>query len=137
MAYRLIIAGSRSFKNYKLAKEIIANMTSQKQNDLIIVSGNANGADKIGERYAEEFNIPLEVYPANWEKYGKKAGILRNHEMAKVSDGLLAFWDGKSPGTWDMITTMSSKENVKVFVVYYDDTIYQNLVKIQDESAPF
>lgn len=134
--YRLIIAGSRDFRNYKLAKEVIMNMTSQKKDELIIVSGGANGADKIGERYAAEFDIPLERYPADWSM-GKKAGIIRNQQMADIADGLLAFWDGTSNGTWNMITLMSSKENVKVFVVYYDNTIFQNLIKIEDETAPF
>lgn len=46
--------------------------------DITIISSGANGADKSGERYGEENNLPVEAYPAEWDKYGKSAGYIRN-----------------------------------------------------------
>ena len=71
-----------------------------------IVSGGARGVDKAGERFADTELVPVRRFPANWTKYGKKAGPLRNAKMAKYADALMAFWDGESPGTRNMISLM-------------------------------
>jgi len=109
--FRIIIAGSRNFNNYELLKEKCDYYLKNKQADeVIIVSGTARGADQLGERYARERGLQIESYPANWTKYGKRAGYLRNQEMANVADGLIAFWDGKSRGTKHMIDIMNEKD---------------------------
>ena len=77
-----------------------------------VISGTAKGADALGERWAQENDISISRKPADWKTYGKKAGFLRNTEMAEEagSDGLLcAFWDGKSKGTKHMIDIAKSK----------------------------
>ena len=71
--------------------------------ELEIVSGTARGVDQLGERYALERGLKLKKFPANWDKYGRKAGYLRNKEMAEYARILIAFWDGKSKGTKHMI----------------------------------
>ena len=103
--YRVIIAGSRSFSNYKLLREHCQAVLQEKMNThhVIIVSGHARGADALGERFAKEFGLPIELYPAQWNALGKGAGMIRNAQMAKVSDALIAFWDGHSRGTEHMI----------------------------------
>ncbi len=72
-----------------------------------IVSGHADGADKLGERYAAERGLALTVMPADWGRNGKAAGVLRNQSMLDYACGatplLVAFWDGWSRGTADMI----------------------------------
>ena len=111
---RIIIAGGRDFTDYEKLKTaatgVINDLTRWYDNIQIeIVSGGASGADKLGERFAEEFGYSLAKFPADWDKYGKGAGIIRNKQMAKyaVSDKcigmLIAFWDGKSRGTKNMI----------------------------------
>ena len=104
---RLIIAGSRDIEDYGLLCHVI----SYKLNINItkIISGGARGVDKLGERYAKENNIPLDIFPANWDKYGKKAGYIRNKLMSEHGDYLLALWDGKSTGTKMMIELASDK----------------------------
>ena len=62
----------------------------------------------MGEAYAIERNLPLLRFPANW-KYGKHAGKIRNAQMAEAAHALIAFWDGKSPGTAHMIKTAKDK----------------------------
>ena len=103
--YRVIIAGSRSFSDYALLREQCLSILQEKMRThrVIVVSGHARGADSLGERFAREFNLPFELHPAKWRLLGKAAGMVRNAEMAKCSDALIAFWDGESRGTKHMI----------------------------------
>ncbi len=72
----------------------------------------------LGEQYAKEKDYKIERYAANWEKYGKAAGPIRNEEMAKKCDFVICFWDGKSRGTKNMIEC-AKKENklIKIFKI--------------------
>ena len=73
------------------------------ENNIIIISGGARGADALGERYARENGFKVERYPADWDTYGKSAGPRRNKQMAEVCDCAICFWDGQSRGTASMI----------------------------------
>jgi len=105
MIKRVVIAGCRDYNNYQEAKKYIDYCLSniRKENEIIIVSGGACGADKIGEQYAEENGFAVEKYPANWRKYGRSAGPRRNKQMAELCDYVICFWDEKSRGTKSMI----------------------------------
>lgn len=105
MIKRVVIAGCRDYSNYEEAKPYIDFCLSniRKENNIIILSGHANGADLIGEMYAKENGFKVEIYPANWNKYGRSAGPIRNRQMAEVCDYVICFWDGKSRGTKSMI----------------------------------
>lgn len=102
---KIIIAGSRAFTDYPRLKEEI-DKVSQDITITEVVSGTARGADLLGERWAKENGIQVKRFPADWEKLGKYAGIARNNEMAVYADGLVAFWDGVSKGTENMIDSM-------------------------------
>jgi hypothetical protein len=115
--YKLIIAGGRGFDNYKTLKEI-CDVILQEKNEVQIISGTAKGADKLGERYAQEKGYKLIKVPADWGNHGKSAGYKRNEEMAKIADGLIAFWDGKSKGTRHMIN-LAKKYNLQIKVQDY------------------
>lgn len=80
-----------------------------------VVSGCAPGVDTLGEEFAHYMNLPVHPYPANWTKYGMAAGPIRNRQMAENAEALIAVWDGKSPGTEDMIN-QAMKLKLKVFV---------------------
>ena len=105
MTKRIVIAGCRDYNNYDEAKKYIDSCLSniRKENNIIIVSGCASGADAIGERYAKENGFEVEKHPADWKKYGKSAGPKRNEQMAKVCDFVICFWDYQSKGTKSMI----------------------------------
>lgn len=110
-SFRIIIAGSRSFQDYKLLKERMDFYLQDKLDDgynIIIISGTARGADQLGEKYANEMGYSIERYPANWD-LGKSAGYKRNVEMAKVADACVVFYNGTSPGTKHMINIANSK----------------------------
>ena len=97
---RVIIAGSRDITNYRIVSDIIDNSGF---NISVILSGNARGVDRLGIRYARDNGIPIEIFEPDWEKFGKKAGIIRNCEMGDKAEGLIAIWDGTSRGTKHMI----------------------------------
>lgn len=100
---KVIIAGSRDFTDYERLKQHMFLLLKDAWGPVEIVSGTARGTDKMGERYAEENNIPVKKFPADWEKFGKRAGFRRNWEMAQYADFLVAFWDGQSKGTKHMM----------------------------------
>lgn len=123
---KVIIAGTRDFNDYAFLKKNVDYFLqgiNPNNEEIEIVSGNARGADKLGERYAKEHNLPVKLFPANWDKYGKRAGYLRNQEMANYSDVLIAFWDEKSKGTKHMID-IAKKQGLTVIVVGYELRMY-------------
>lgn len=88
--------------------------------DCILVLGGARGADNAGLQLACRAGLQHEIMEADWDKHGKKAGPIRNKEMAKVSNVLIAFWDGKSKGTKNMIDTALGR-GMEVHVYRYDN----------------
>ena len=109
---RVIIAGSRDITDYK---QVEAAYLSSNIPITEIVSGGARGVDALGEQVAKNFGIPIKVFPADWDKYGKRAGPLRNIQMAEYADGLIAIWDGKSKGTKHMID-QANKQGLVVYI---------------------
>jgi len=117
---KVIIAGGRDFNDYDFLETRCDVLLQEKETkyNIIIISGTARGADSLGERYAQNKGYKLEKYPAQWNKYGKSAGYKRNQQMAKITDALIAFWDGESKGTSHMINIMKS-ENKKFRIIKY------------------
>lgn len=101
--FRVIIAGGRDFNDYPLLKETMDKLLVNITDEITVLCGQAKGADTLGEQYAKENGYTVSYYPADWEQYGKRAGYLRNEQMAQNSDALVAFWNGKSRGTKHMI----------------------------------
>ena len=97
---KVVIAGSRSITDLSVLKDAIF------QSDFLVsevVSGCARGVDKLGELWAEDNDVPVKEFPANWGRFGRAAGMYRNAEMADYCDGGIILWDGESRGTLDMI----------------------------------
>jgi hypothetical protein len=119
---KVAIIGSRTFDNknrlfieMKLFRQVL---TSFKKPDITeIVSGGAQGADKLAEEYANEMKLKLKVFKADWTdfaepcriktgpqgEYNALAGFNRNTKIIEYCDQVIAFWDGKSPGTKDSL----------------------------------
>ena len=100
---KLIIAGSHSFRDYQLLCQTLA---PDKHRITQVIIGGARGADRLGIRWALSHSVRLRGFPADWERFGKSAGVRRNFQMAQAGDMLLAFWDGQSPGTAHMVQCM-------------------------------
>ena len=114
---KVIIAGSRDFDDYELLRKY-CDFYLQSQTEIEIVSGTARGADQLGERYAKERGYPVKQFPADWDKHGRSAGYIRNEEMAKYGDALIAFWNGMSKGTEHMIN-LAKQYNLKIRICNY------------------
>jgi len=103
---KVIIAGSRGVTELKQVEESMDLSAIDFSYITEVVSGAARGADRLGEEWAFDRNILTQVFYPDWEKYGKGAGYIRNRQMAKYADRLVAVWDGQSKGTKHMIDLM-------------------------------
>ena len=118
----VLVCGGRDYQNveqlYKVLDWVDGSWESVDSTGPIstIISGHARGADQLAEKYANEKNIPLEVYPAEWDVYGKSAGVIRNQEMLDegLPDLVVAFSGGK--GTAHMVK-IAQKANVMMLQV--------------------
>jgi hypothetical protein len=119
--FRVIFAGGRDFANYELMctelDYLLANKVAAHE-EIVIISGTANGADKYGERYARERGYRIDQHPADWDRYGKSAGYKRNAEMASVADACVCFWDGQSKGTRHMIN-IAEEQQLPTRIIHY------------------
>lgn len=107
------VVGSRSFTDYELMKKTLDEFEITE-----IISGGANGADKLAELYAFENKIPLKIFRPDWNKFGKRAGFLRNSDIVNNSEHVIAFWNTSSRGTLDSIS--KAKElNIPVTIVNF------------------
>lgn len=129
---KVIIAGGRDFNDFEFVCEKLNMLPMQMFTE--IVCGKADGADALGEKWAKKWGIPVKEFPAPWDdikdkpyyqlgtrhdgkQYWKAAGPYRNGQMRNYADVLVAFWNGKSKGTRDMINQMlEAKKEVHVFI---------------------
>ena len=100
---KLIIAGSRTFTNYQLLCQTLA---LDKSCITQVITGGARGADQLGYCWAWKHQVKHQHFRADWERFGKSAGVRRNHQMAQAGDMLVAFHVTNSPGTAHMIACM-------------------------------
>lgn len=114
---KLIIAGGRGFEDKDLMHETLRQFYGILFAEFVLGMC-STGADRLALEYAQSRGRKIHRFPADWEKNGKKAGPIRNEEMAKFADVLVAFWDGESKGTRDMINR-ALKYNCEVHVYRY------------------
>jgi Domain of unknown function (DUF4326)/YspA, cpYpsA-related SLOG family len=100
---KLIIAGSRTFTDYQRLCQVLA---PDRHRIAQVITGGARGADQLGYRWAWKHAIRHQLFRADWECFGKSAGMRRNHQMAQAGDVLVAFHVNNSPGTTHMIACM-------------------------------
>jgi hypothetical protein len=110
---KLAIIGSRTFNDYFFLKEKLDPYVSKITQ---VISGGANGADFLGEKWAKENNIETMIFYADWKKYGKRAGFIRNEYIINNCDLCVAFWDGKSKGTSHSLS-LCEKYNKKYKII--------------------
>ena len=112
---KIIIAGSRNMvpikEDWALLDRLLLEMAITE-----VVSGCAKGADTFGEEWADDQKLPVKKFPAEWDKYGRAAGPIRNKQMAKYADGLVAFRFKNSKGTTNMIK-QARERGLKVVVI--------------------
>ena len=131
---RIIVAGSREFKNYDLLRDTLMDYLDfiddkdvvHNPSQVKFISGTAKGADTLGEQFAYTYEYDVIRFPADWNTYGKSAGYRRNAEMAKYASEaygvLFAFWDGQSRGTKHMID-LAKRYGLEIHVVNYKEKL--------------
>lgn len=99
---RVLVCGSRNWNNYRAIYDVLKPLSKRIK---YVIEGEAPGADRLGRQAAIELGIKYLPFPANWDKYGKAAGSIRNQEMLDEGrpDLVFAFHIGDSRGTWDML----------------------------------
>jgi hypothetical protein len=105
--YRFFITGSRDLFIEKDIKNVLANLYAKGINPkkMVMVVGDAKGVDATATKLWQKAGLRIEIYQAEWEEYGKKAGMLRN--MAMLSSGVdygYGFCKNNSKGTSGMLT---------------------------------
>ena len=107
---KVAVIGSRNLRVDNLGKYLPEETTE-------LVSGGAVGIDKCAKEYALKNNIPIKEFLPDYDSFGKRAPLIRNIEIIKYADMVLAFWDGTSRGTKFVIDNCKSRgKPYKVFV---------------------
>lgn len=99
---RVLVTGGRDFDDRKVFHAFMATLFVDRHLDTII-HGACGGADRMADTWARMWHLNIERYPANWSKYGRKAGPMRNEQMLREGKPnlVVAFPGGR--GTADMV----------------------------------
>lgn len=130
---RVLVCGCRNLSGYIGFKNYIYESMSifHTQTKITkLIEGGASGVDYVAKQWAIVNKIPIKEFPAEWDKYNKSAGSIRNQQMIDEGkpDIVIAFWDGKSRDTLDMISrAISNRINVSI--------VSLNFLEKQDDSA--
>lgn len=115
MSIAVAIVGSRNFANLELVRKYVADLDER----TVVVTGGARGVDTAAEEEALECRLTVQVIKPDWERYGNAAGPIRNEQIVKVSDEVVAFWDGKSRGTKSTIEL--ARKARKALTIFFED----------------
>lgn len=109
---KVAVIGSREFPDENKVREYVRNLPTGS----IVVSGGARGVDSWAEDEAKRNGLEVIVFAADWQKYGRRAGALRNTTIIETADVVAAFWDGVSRGTADSIRkAKDADKSVEIF----------------------
>jgi len=115
MSHRIAIVGSRDYNNLGLVRKFVRNLPA----GAIVVSGAARGVDRTAEVEAIKNGYEVAIKPPNVLKYGIPLALfMRNTEIVKASDEVVAFWDGHSTGTFD---TLRKAKRAKLPITVYNE----------------
>jgi hypothetical protein len=141
---KYIVAGSRSYKHTSKSFERLSECILKSRvyfedefsdsKDITIISGDCHGPDRMGAKWARENDIEVEVYPADWDRHGKAAGMIRNAEMADAGDVLICFWDGESRGTKNMIQEMAKINKGVICYIFDENCLITKHIRLLDNE---
>jgi hypothetical protein len=134
------VVGSRDFQDYATFCSVLEQILERWRHGhkigeiLVLVSGDATGADRLAAQYAAENGLELEAFPAQWHRYGKAAGPRRNRQIVKACDRIVAFWDGSSRGTASTIEIAAKLHKPVVIYNFALGTLERRSNKVKGEA---
>lgn len=121
----VIVSGGRDFTNTELMHRTLCVVVGLL--DMVtILHGDAKGADALARTWAEKYGVARQQFDADWTKHGLAAGPIRNAEMVRHGTHLVAFWDGQSKGTKDIIDKARARKLPVVDVPYGSKPRHEN-----------
>jgi hypothetical protein len=128
--FYLGVIGSRSFTDYDLFKSKLSQIIKklqEKYSKVMLVSGGARGADSFARKYAKDKANKVEIieFLADWDRYPNSAGFIRNKDIVNKSDMLVAFWDGKSKGTFHSMKLMNIKKQNRLMIIRFTPIVIE------------
>lgn len=125
---RIVVCGTRNYNDRHKFHSVLLEYLETTESPVLFISGAApSGADDLIIRWCLKFNYPCLEVPADWDRLKKGAGFERNARMSKIATHVLAFWDGRSPGTKHMLelaTNLSLQE--KIILINQENNGTQN-----------
>ncbi|MBU8921738.1 MAG: DUF2493 domain-containing protein [Bacteroidales bacterium] len=115
---RIAVVGSRNYKKRRIVEFTLSRLFAEGDE---LISGGAAGVDTWAADWADEHGYESTIFKAEWDLYGKAAGMLRNTDIVTSCDILIAFWDGKSKGTMDSYKKAQKQKKVTMLCVWKDD----------------
>lgn len=146
----IAVIGSRSFRDYPFVEKVLNAIHAQTPIDAII-SGGAMGADTLAEVWAQLHDVKMVIHEAKWDdighkdahikinKYGNQydalAGHRRNEFIINDGMGIIAFWDGKSPGTENSIKYAKTQSKAGVVYLYNEEGIVHGKFNLRLDNS--
>lgn len=132
--FKLLVCGSRNFNDYHFLQFMLDKIFIDYDlcnYNVELVSGHCSGADELAEKYAQENNLNIKIFEAQWKHYGRAAGPRRNKEMIDYiynfpsCNLVVAFVSPESVGTLNTIR-LAKKLQIPVIRVDYTETYKLN-----------
>ena len=119
---RVIIAGGSTFDSLDYMNKCLSYLRESIE---VVISGRGWGADKKAETFAAQHGMDLELFPANWGRYGEDAGYVRWSKVFSTQniDKVILFWNGKSPGT-KVLKLLADEHGIPCEIYYYEEDDY-------------
>jgi predicted Rossmann fold nucleotide-binding protein DprA/Smf involved in DNA uptake len=113
---KVAIVGSRDYKDLDDVRKYVSSLPK----GTMVISGGAKGVDTAAAIAARERGLEKKEYLPQWHEYGKRAAFIRNTMIVKMSDEVVAFWDGKSKGT-KMTIDIANKAGKPVRIIQCEE----------------
>ena len=114
MVKRVIVCGGRDYTNRKAVRNAL-EMVKRKHGPFVVIHGCARGADTLAGQEAAKMELGIMEFPADWDRYGKRAGFVRNEQMLVEgkADAVIAFAGGRGTA---MMVKLAKDANVPVWL---------------------